>query len=103
MRRFFEVCAEARNAERLLKGVPNAAGSRLFPPRFAKYDIRLGNRVDQGEFLKNGTYMVNVQKNGRPHGAVLAATLVNPEKDTGKDVVKRLIADAKRRGYLPEK
>jgi hypothetical protein len=47
--------------------------------------------------------MVNVQRNGRPHGDVLAATLVNPENDAGNDVVKRLIEDAKRRGYLSGK
>jgi hypothetical protein len=86
-----------------LKGGRNKAGGRLFPSRLAKHDIRLGHRVDQGEFLKNGTYMVNVQRNGRPHGDVLAATLMNPKKDAGEEVVKRLIADAKLRGYLSGK
>jgi hypothetical protein len=101
--KFFTICKEPRYAERLLKGGPNAAGRRLFPPQLAKHDIHLGHRVDQGEFLKNGTYMVVVQRNGKPHGDTLAATRVNPKKDSGKGVVKRLMADAKKRGYLSGK
>jgi hypothetical protein len=75
-------------------------GSRLFPPRIAKHDQRLGHRVDQGHYFKNGTFNVNVQKNGVPHGNVLAATLVNPRVDSGEDVVNRLEEDARKKGYL---
>ena len=44
---FFDICRQARNAARLLKGAPNAMGHRMFPSKVAKHDERLGYRVDQ--------------------------------------------------------
>jgi hypothetical protein len=84
----------------LLKGAENAMGRRIFPPQTAKNDQRLGHRVDQGHYFKNGTFNVNVQQNGKPHGNVLAATTVNPKVDSGGDVVNRLEEDARKKGHL---
>jgi hypothetical protein len=97
---FLKVCQIPQNAERLLKGTENGKGSRLFPPRIAKHDQHLGHRVDQGHYFKNGTFYIFVQKNGKPHGKVLAATLVNPKMDSGEDVVNRLEENARKGGCL---
>jgi hypothetical protein len=72
----------------------------MFPPKLAKHDVRLGYRVDQGEFFKNGTFGVVVQKNGRPHGEAIAKAIVDPRVDEGEDVVERLQKDAEKRGHL---
>jgi hypothetical protein len=97
---FFDFCRQGRNAERLLKGVKGGLGSRILPPRVAKHDDRLGFRIDQGNWNKDDTYNIVVQENGRPHGKVLAATVVHPKVDIGQRIVDRLLADAKLRGYL---
>jgi hypothetical protein len=97
---FFGVCRQARNAARFLKGSPCSMGCRVFPPKVAKHDKRLGYRVEQGAYLKNGTFGVVVQKNGRPHGKVLAKAIVDPRVDKGEDVVDRLLKDAEKRGHL---
>ena len=97
---FFDTCRQVRNAARLLKGAPNAMGHRMFPSKVEKHDKRLGYRVDQGEWLKDGTFGVVVQKNGQPHGKAIAKTIVNPTVDKGEDVVDRLKRDAERQGYL---
>ena len=72
----------------------------MFPPRVKKHDERLGYRVDQGVYFKNGTFGVVVQKNGRPHGKAIAKTIVDPSVDKIEDVVERLQKDAESRGYL---
>jgi hypothetical protein len=48
LRLFFAVCRETHNVVRLLRGSPSSMGRRMFPPKFAKHDQRLGYRVDQG-------------------------------------------------------
>jgi hypothetical protein len=75
-------------------------GRRLFPPPIAKHDERLGFRIDQGWWFKDGRFVIEVQKNSRPHGDALAATVVNPKMDTGEDAVGRLRDDAKMKGNL---
>src|SRR6202035_505163 len=100
LRLFLEACSQRGAAERLLIGAHNAMGHRLFPPRTPKHDHRLGFRIDQGWFNKDGTFSVVVQENGRPHGDVLAATVVSPQVDVGEDVVERLRKDAEARGYM---
>lgn len=75
-------------------------GGRIFPPRLMKHDERLGYRIDQGAYFKNGTFGVVVQQNGRPHGKALAKTIVDPRVDKGEDVVDRLQQDAESRGFL---
>jgi hypothetical protein len=73
-------------------------GRRVFPPRTSKNDERFGFRIDQGRFNEDGTFGIVVQKNGKPHGEVLAATVVDPRVDVGEDVVERLRRDAEARG-----
>jgi hypothetical protein len=75
-------------------------GHRIFPPKFYKHDERLGYRIDQGAYFKDGTFGVVVQKNGELHGKAQAKTIVDPKVDTGGDVVNRLQKDAKSRGVL---
>jgi hypothetical protein len=100
LRIFLDVCSQARNAARLLKGSPDAMGHRIFPPRLAKHDERLGYRVDQGVWKKDGTFAIVIQRNGQPHGDTIAATIVDPGVDKGDDVVDRLRKDAEDRGNL---
>lgn len=75
-------------------------GHRLWLPCYAKYDERLGFCIDQGKYLKDGTYGIVVQENGQPHGGVLARTVVDPRVDKGPEIVERLINSVKERGYL---
>jgi hypothetical protein len=97
---FLSACGQKRNAERLLKGAKNAAGSRLFPPRYARTDQKFGYRIDQGAYNGDGTYRIVIQENGRPHGENLAATLVDPSVDSGEDVIMRLYENAKEKGKI---
>ena len=99
LQKFLDLCLLPRNAARLLKGTQNSQGHRLWPPRFARLDERLHYRIDQGEYLKDGTYSIVVQENGQPHGGVVAKTVVNPKLDRGPDIVNRLEKDAKERGH----
>jgi hypothetical protein len=99
---FLDICRQPRNIARLLGGSPGGAGHRIFPPKFAKLDERFGYRIDQGVWLKGRRYGLVIQKNGKPHGAALAKTVVDLDKDSGEpeDIVSRLRRDAKERGYL---
>jgi hypothetical protein len=97
---FFDVCRQARYASRLLKGSASSMGRRMFPPRLFKHDGRLGYRIDQGAYFKNGTFGVVVQQNGRPHGKALATAIVDPRVDKGEDVVERLQKDAENKGFM---
>lgn len=75
-------------------------GRRLFPPPIAKHDECLGFQIDQGWWFKDGQFVIEVQKNGRPHGDVLVATVVNPKMDTGEEAMDSLRDDTKMRGNL---
>jgi len=97
---FLDICRQARYASRLLKGSSSSAGRRIFPPRLTKHDERLGYRIDQGAYIKDGTFGIVVQQNGRPHGKAVAKTIVDPRADKGEDVVDRLKKDAESRGFL---
>jgi hypothetical protein len=91
---FFDVCQQARYAARLLKGSPSSMGRQMFPPQIAKHDDRLGYRIDQGTYFKDGTFGIVVQKNGQPHSEALAKTIVDPRVDKGEDIMDRLQRDA---------
>jgi hypothetical protein len=100
LQNFFNVCRLPRISKRLLTGTFNGMGRRVFPPMVKKYDERLGYRIDQGSYFKDGRFVLITQQNGKPHGPTLAATVVDPKLDEGEDVVDRLVMDAKKRGNL---
>jgi hypothetical protein len=77
----------------LVKGTKENQGGRLAPARSAREDAKFKCHADQGEVLEDGTYNVVVQQSGVPHGPAIAKTRVNPEVDTGEDVLKRLQED----------
>ncbi|KAF8994094.1 hypothetical protein BDQ17DRAFT_1252121, partial [Cyathus striatus] len=68
----------------------DSQGCRMLPTRTKKKDEEFVYRVDQGEFFDDGTYNVVMQKNGDPHGPIVARTRVDPRVDTGDDVIARL-------------
>jgi hypothetical protein len=60
---------------------------------------RFGCRIDCGETFKDGSFNVNMQENGRPHGPKFATTRVRPG-DSLEEVVSRLKESAKENGCL---
>jgi hypothetical protein len=75
-------------------------GRRMFPSCTDKHDMWLGYQIDQGCFNGDRTYSVVMQRNGRPHGEVLVATVVDLHVDRGENIVKRLEKDAEAKGNL---
>lgn len=90
-----------RNIMKLLKGSPDGVGHRIMPSRTPKNDEDWEYRLDQGRYdTETKTYDIVIQKNGVPHGKVLASTTVNPAVDTPEEVAERLEVDCKARGYF---
>ncbi|KAG5633516.1 hypothetical protein H0H81_007146, partial [Sphagnurus paluster] len=93
--KLFEALWKPKNMSKLINHPVNGAGQRVFPSRTAKSDNTIGVRIDQGVTLADGSVILNVQENGKPHGKVLASVIVRPD-DTPRDVYDRLKGECKK-------